>query len=65
MIRGIRIGRGMSLRELEAQTGLNRGYLSRLENEQLRDVGPEQVQRVAEGLQVPEGLLIDTEESTP
>ena len=65
MIRGIRTGRKLSLRELEARTGLNRGYLSRLENEQLRDVGSEQVRRVAEGLDVPEDLLIDTEESTP
>lgn len=65
MIRGIRTGRKLSLRELEARTGLNRGYLSRLENEQLRDVGSEQVRRVAEGLDVPEALLIDTEESTP
>lgn len=65
MIRGIRTGRKLSLRELEAQTGLNRGYLSRLEREQVRDVGSEQVRRVAEVLRVPEDLLIDTEESTP
>lgn len=64
MIRGVRTGRGMGLRELEARTGLNRGYLSRLEREQVRDVGSEQVRRVAEALDVPEGLLID-EESTP
>jgi transcriptional regulator with XRE-family HTH domain len=65
MIRGVRTGRKLSLRELEARTGLNRGYLSRLEREQVRDVGSEQVRRVAEALEVPEGLLIDTEESTP
>ncbi|ELP62833.1 helix-turn-helix transcriptional regulator [Streptomyces turgidiscabies] len=65
MIRGIRTGRKLSLRELEARTGLNRGYLSRLEREQMRDVGSEQVRRVAEALRVPEALLIDTEESTP
>jgi transcriptional regulator with XRE-family HTH domain len=65
MIRGIRTGRKLSLRELEAKSGLNRGYLSRLEREQVRDVGSEQVRRVAEVLQVPEDLLIDTEESTP
>lgn len=65
MIRGVRRGRKLSLRELEARTGLNRGYLSRVEREQVRDVGSEQVRRVAEALRVPEDLLIDTEESTP
>lgn len=65
MIRGIRIGRKLSLRELEAKTGLNRGYLSRLEREQVRDVGSEQVRRVAEALQVSEALLIADEETTP
>lgn len=64
MIRGIRQGRKMSIRELEAQTGLNRGYLSRLEREQVRDVGSEQVRRVAAALEVPESLILD-EETTP
>lgn len=64
MIRGIRQGRKMSLRELEAQTGLNRGYLSRLEREQVQDVGSEQVRRVAAALGVPESLILD-EETTP
>jgi transcriptional regulator with XRE-family HTH domain len=64
MIRGIRQGRKMSIRELEAQTGLNRGYLSRLEREQVRDVGSEQVRRVAAALDVPESLILD-EETTP
>jgi transcriptional regulator with XRE-family HTH domain len=65
MIRGVRRGRNMSLRELEALTGLNRGYLSRLENEQVQDVGSEQVRRVAEALRVSEDLLIANEETTP
>jgi transcriptional regulator with XRE-family HTH domain len=65
MIRGIRLGRKLSLRELEARTGLNRGYLSRLEREQVHDVGSEQVRRVAKALRVPEELLIATEETTP
>ncbi|MFC9949236.1 helix-turn-helix domain-containing protein [Streptomyces prasinus] len=64
MIRGIREGRKLSLRELEAQTGLNRGYLSRLEREQVGDVGSEQLRRVADALRVPEGLILD-EETTP
>jgi transcriptional regulator with XRE-family HTH domain len=65
MIRGIRNGRKLSLRELEAKSGLNRGYLSRLEREQVQDVGSEQVRRVAKALDVDEDLLIDTEETTP
>ncbi|MGW1796904.1 helix-turn-helix domain-containing protein [Streptomyces sp. NPDC001984] len=64
MIRGIRQGRRLSLRELEAQSGLNRGYLSRLEREQVADVGSEQVRRVAAVLQVPADLLVE-EETTP
>lgn len=64
MIRGIRQGRGLSLRKLEAQTGLNRGYLSRLERGQVREVGSEQLRRVAAALHVPEGLILD-EETTP
>ncbi|MEU6527833.1 helix-turn-helix transcriptional regulator [Streptomyces sp. NPDC046928] len=65
MIRGIRAGRKLSLPELEAQTGLNRGYLSRLEREQIRDVGSEQVRKVAQALQVPEELLTVDEETEP
>lgn len=65
MIRGIRQGRKLSLRELEAKSGLNRGYLSRLENEQVQDVGSEQVHRVAKALDVDEDLLIADEETTP
>lgn len=64
MIRGIREGRKLSLRKLEAQTGLNRGYLSRLEREQVADVGSEQVRRVAAALGVPESLILN-EETTP
>lgn len=64
MIRGIRTGRNMSLRELEAKSGLNRGYLSRLEREQVQDVGSEQVRRVAAALEVDEGLILN-EETTP
>ncbi|MFS8200519.1 helix-turn-helix domain-containing protein (plasmid) [Streptomyces sp. CWNU-52B] len=65
MIRSIRVGRKLTLPGLEALTGLNRGYLSRLERDLIQDVGSEQVRRVAEGLRVPEDLLIATEESTP
>lgn len=46
-------------------TGLNRGYLSRLERDHIQDVGSDQVRRVAKALRVEEDLLIATEESTP
>lgn len=51
----------MSLRELQAKTGLNRGYLSRLEREQIRDSGEEQVRKVATALQVPPDLITHEE----
>jgi transcriptional regulator with XRE-family HTH domain len=54
----------MSLRELGAQTGLNRGYLSRVERARIQDVGPDQVRKVASALRVPEDLIAD-EEKTP
>lgn len=51
----------MSIRELQAKTGLNRGYLSRLEREQIRDTGDEQVRKVATALQVPQDLITHEE----
>lgn len=54
----------MSLPELEAQTGLNRGYLSRLEREQIQDAGTEQVHKVATALRVPEDLIAEEEKTT-
>lgn len=64
LIRAIRHARNLSLRELEAQTGLNRGYLSRVESEHIQDVGTDQVQKVASALRVPEDLIAH-EEKTP
>lgn len=61
MIKGIRTGRHLSLSELEAKTGLNRGYLWRLENEQIRDAGQQQIRKVAEALQVPQDLIVEEE----
>jgi transcriptional regulator with XRE-family HTH domain len=63
LIRDIRRARKMSLRELEAQTGLNRGYLSRVERAHIHDVGPDQVRDVASALRVPEDLIADEETS--
>lgn len=51
----------MSLPELEAQTGLNRGYLSRLERQHIQDVGPDPVHEIATALRVPEDLIADEE----
>ena len=64
LIRHLRRARKMSLRELEAQTGLNRGYLSRVESEHIQDVGPDPVRQIATALRVPEDLIAD-EEKTP
>ncbi|MFB6619432.1 helix-turn-helix domain-containing protein [Streptomyces rochei] len=61
LIRDIRRARKMSLPELEAQTGLNRGYLSRLEREQIQDTGTEQVRKVATALRVDEDLIAEEE----
>lgn len=47
----------MSIRELQAKTGLNRGYLSRLERALIRDTGAEQVRKVASALQVSQDLI--------
>ncbi len=47
----------MSLRELEEETGLNRGYLSRLERGEIREAGDQKVREVATALDVPEDLL--------
>jgi len=64
LIRDIRHARKMSLRELEAQTGLNRGYLSRVERAQIQHVGPDQVRDMASALRVPEDLIADEETTT-
>ncbi|MEV2249356.1 helix-turn-helix transcriptional regulator [Streptomyces sp. NPDC050147] len=60
-VRAIRQARKMSIRELQAKTGLNRGYLSRLERAQIRDTGEEQVRKVATALQVPQDLITHEE----
>ncbi|WP_445954637.1 helix-turn-helix domain-containing protein [Streptomyces sp. LNU-CPARS28] len=60
-VRAIRQARNMSLRELQAKTGLHRGYLSRLERELIRDTGEEQVRKVATALQVPRDLITHEE----
>ncbi|MGY1498600.1 helix-turn-helix domain-containing protein [Streptomyces sp. QTS52] len=56
-MRAIREARNMSLRELEEETGLNRGYLSRLERGEIHETGEQKVREVATALHVPEDLL--------
>lgn len=51
----------MSLRVLQEATGINRGYLSRLERGQIRRPGEQQVRRVATALRVPIDAITDEE----
>ena len=53
----------MSLPELEAKTGLNRGHLSRIERGHIQDVGPDPVHQIATALRVPEDLITDEEQT--
>ncbi|MFD7884034.1 helix-turn-helix domain-containing protein [Streptomyces bauhiniae] len=63
-IRAFRLARNVSIRQMEAQTGLNRGYLSRLERGRIRDTSVEKVQRVATVLDISPDLL-ESKEKTP
>ncbi|MEV6081275.1 helix-turn-helix transcriptional regulator [Streptomyces sp. NPDC052069] len=51
-IRAIRRAQKMSLRTLQQKTGLNRGYLSRMERALIRESADEPVQAVASALDV-------------
>ncbi|MFB7776865.1 helix-turn-helix domain-containing protein [Streptomyces bauhiniae] len=63
-MRALRLARNVSIRQMEAQTGLNRGYLSRLERGRIRDTSVEKVQRVATVLDISPDLL-ELKEKTP
>ncbi|NUV31993.1 helix-turn-helix transcriptional regulator [Streptomyces odorifer] len=52
-IRAIRKAQNLSLRGLQQQTGLNRGYLSRMERGLIRQPADDQVRKVADVLAVP------------
>ncbi|MEV5939889.1 helix-turn-helix transcriptional regulator [Streptomyces sp. NPDC051994] len=52
-IRAIRRAQNMSLRAMQTATGLNRGYLSRLERGLIRESDGEPVLKVAAALSVP------------
>ncbi|MFC5905560.1 helix-turn-helix domain-containing protein, partial [Streptomyces zhihengii] len=51
--RAIRKAQNKSLRLLERITGLDRGYLSRIETGQIRHVADTSVQKIADALGVP------------
>ncbi|MFI6700276.1 helix-turn-helix domain-containing protein [Streptomyces sp. NPDC050509] len=52
-IRALRSTQKLGLRALAERTGLDRGYLSRVERGQVRRPKRERVQRIADALQVP------------
>ncbi|WP_255951613.1 helix-turn-helix domain-containing protein [Streptomyces odontomachi] len=62
-IRAIREARNMSLRALEQQTGLNRGYLSRLERGHIREPDDGPVRKVATALSVPTDAITHEEKT--
>lgn len=62
-MRRVRRAQKMSLRTLQELTGLNRGYLSRVERGLIREAGAERVQSIADALQV-KGAAITDEEKT-
>ncbi|MFD3835364.1 helix-turn-helix domain-containing protein [Streptomyces sp. NPDC058642] len=56
-IRAFRIARNLSIRQVEQQTGFNRGWLSRLERGQIQTTSQERIQRVATVLETTPDLL--------
>ncbi|MGQ4513616.1 helix-turn-helix domain-containing protein [Streptomyces sp. DW26H14] len=62
-IRAIRRARNLSLRMLQHQTGLNRGYLSRLERGLIREPADEPVLKVATALNVPPDAITHEEKT--
>lgn len=61
-IRDIRNGQNLGLRKLAERTGLNRGYLSRIERGLIRTPASGTLQRIADGLKVPVDAITITEE---
>lgn len=51
-IRALREAQKLSIRQLALRTGLNRGYLSRLERGQIQHPGGEKVAAIAAAMQV-------------
>jgi len=61
VIRAIRKARKVSLRWLQDETGLDRGYLSRMERGLIQESGDQQVERVATALNVPPDVITQEE----
>jgi transcriptional regulator with XRE-family HTH domain len=61
--RAIREAQEMSLRLLERITGLDRGYLSRIERGQIRHVADPSVQKIADALRVPTEAITHKEKT--
>lgn len=60
-MKAIRTARKMSLRDVQKLTGLNRGYLSRLERGLIREPADEPVLEVATALDVPPDAITHKE----
>lgn len=63
VIRAIRNARNLSIRNLQTETGLHRGYLSRLERGEISEASDERVRRVATALNVPPDVITHEETS--
>lgn len=63
-MRRVREAQKMSLRKLQTLTGLNRGYLSRMERGQIRQSEDHRVQAIAAALQVKPAAITEDEEKT-
>lgn len=62
-MKAIRTARKMSLRDVQKLTGLNRGYLSRLERGLIRKPADEPVLKVATALDVPPDAITHEEKT--
>lgn len=62
-IRRVRKAQKMSLRTLQTLTGLNRGYLSRMERGLIRESEDHRVRTIADALQVKPAAITKEEET--
>jgi transcriptional regulator with XRE-family HTH domain len=62
-IRAIRTAKNLGLRTLASSTGIDRGYLSRLERGLIRKPAEERLLRIAEELEVPPAAITHEEKT--
>jgi transcriptional regulator with XRE-family HTH domain len=62
-MRRVRKAQNMSLRTLQELTGLNRGYLSRMERGLIRESADHRVQTIAGALHVKPAAITDEEKT--